>query len=86
MSFIAPNNLGNPNANFQATLSAATADNSGPTIIPHHPITCQSKLFYEEDGSFSCEHVTVPPDEPRTQRCLIHSIACLLIELAVEKY
>lgn len=65
---------------FQSNLAAATSD-SGQTYVPHHPITCQSELHFDEEGSFSCEHTTVPPDDSRTKRVLIHSLASLVIEL-----
>jgi hypothetical protein len=68
--------------NLQATLSAssAIASSEAPTI-PHHPITCTSALRYDDDGTFACEHSAVPPGDLRTQFCLDHSIALLLIEL-----
>lgn len=69
---------------LQATLSSASAQLNQPNFQPHHPITCQTTLRLEEDNSFSCEHVTVPPDDPRTQSCVIHSIAMLIIELAAK--
>lgn len=76
--------INNPTAQLQATLSAASADNSLPSVMPHSPITCSSKLFFYEDNSFGCEHVTVPPDDKRTQAILRHSIALLIIELAFQ--
>jgi hypothetical protein len=69
---------------LQSTISASTSADGGQ-YIPHHPITCTSKLFFEEDGSFGCEHTVVPPDDPRTAACLRHSIALMIIELAFEK-
>lgn len=69
-------------AQLQSTLSAASSTSDCP-IQPHHPITCTSKLYYEEDGTFCCEHASAPPDDPRTQQCVIHSVALLLIELAM---
>lgn len=68
--------------NLQATLSAASAVSSPPNYYPHHPICCQTELRLEEDNSFSCAHLTVPPDDPRTHSIIDHSIAMLLIELA----
>lgn len=68
--------------NLQATLSASSAMSppEGATI-PHHPITCGSVLRYDDDGRFACEHAAVPPGDVRTQYCVDHSIALLLIEL-----
>lgn len=73
---------------LQATLSSATAMHYPPeeTVLPHNPITCTSKLYYHEDGSFECEHSIAPPGDPRTQAALNHSMGCLLIELAYERY
>lgn len=68
--------------NLQATLSASSA--MGPPEglgIPHHPITCSTELRYDGDGTFACEHGAVPPGDIRTQFCVDHSIALLLIEL-----
>jgi hypothetical protein len=68
--------------NLQATLSLSSV--SGPeeqVVTPHHPITCSSSLRYEEDGSFACNHTAVPPGDRRTQSCLDHTIALLLLEL-----
>jgi hypothetical protein len=68
--------------NLQATLSASSAC-SVPVIVPHHPITCQSRLRLYHDGTFACDHAAVPEDDQRTQFCIDHSIALLLVELAV---
>lgn len=71
--------------NLQATLSAASA--VGPWdnfVLPHHPITCGGQLHYESDGTFRCEHAEAPPDDLRTQYCLDHTVALLLIELSRE--
>ena len=70
--------------NLQATLSSATATAGPrlPTVDPHHPITCASELRLEPDGTFACEHSEAPSGDPRTQFCLNHSVALLLIELA----
>lgn len=67
--------------NLQATLSAASAP-SAANYEPHHPICCQTTLRLEEDNSFSCDHLTVPADDPRTRSCIDHSVALLIIELA----
>jgi hypothetical protein len=68
--------------NMQATLSASSSG-VGEPISPHFPLTCatSSVLSLEEDGSLSCEHARVPAGDPRTQACIDHSIAILLIEL-----
>ena len=71
---------------LQQVISAATADNNLVSVIPHHPITCDSKLYFNDDNTFSCEHVTVPDDDKRTQMAIIHSIANLIIEEAVRKF
>jgi hypothetical protein len=74
---------GGGSVNFQATLSAVSAFSPLEAGCPHHPITCQSGLRYEEDGTFSCEHTSVPAGDVRTQFCIDHSMAVLLIELAM---
>jgi hypothetical protein len=68
-------------ANLQAALAASSA---GPQAAgaPHHPITCRSDLRYEPDGTFCCEHASVPPTDLRTRLCVAHSVAVLLLELA----
>jgi hypothetical protein len=71
--------------NLQATLSLSSA--TGPneaSVRPHHPITCSSPLRLEEDGTFACSHASVPPGDVRTQSCLDHSVALLLLELVQE--
>jgi hypothetical protein len=70
--------------NLQATLAGASAMNPlpGGTPILHHPISCQTELRLEEDGTFACEHAIAPPGDMRTQFCIDHSVALLLIELA----
>ena len=71
--------------NLQATLSLSSATGSDQaTVRPHHPITCASPLRYEEDGTFACGHAEVPPGDVRTQSCLDHTIALLLLELVAE--
>lgn len=74
-------NLG---VNLQATLSSTSV--SDTPYYPHHPITCTTKLRLEEDGTLACEHTSVPPTDSRTQACLNHSIAILLLELAGQRY
>ena len=70
--------------NLQATLSScsATADEAA-VIRPHHPITCTTDLRLEPDGSLLCDHAAAPADDQRTRSCLNHSLALLLIELAL---
>jgi hypothetical protein len=72
--------------NLQATLSSASATTNDQTPVarPHHPITCSSHLRLEPDGSFMCDHASVPADDQRTRFCVNHSLALLLIELAQE--
>ena len=69
---------------LQSTIAAATS--SSPTagsIYPHHPITCvNGELYYDEDGTFSCEHAKVPPDDQRANQAVTHSIALLIMEEA----
>lgn len=80
MNFIAHGTL-----NLQATLSASSATGPWETfVVPHHPITCGGDLRYDDDGCFHCEHATAPADDVRTQFCLDHSVALLLIELSAE--
>ena len=80
MNFVT--HVGDGSINLQATLSASSAMSPPEGLsIPHHPIPCTSDLRYDDDGSFACEHATVPPGDVRTQLCVDHSIALLLIEL-----
>jgi hypothetical protein len=74
---------GDGSVNLQATLSASSALSplEAPTS-PHHPITCPSQLAYDEDGTFACEHTEVGPGDVRTQLCIDHSVALLIIELS----
>ena len=71
--------------NLQATLSScsATGDEEA-TVRPHHPITCTSDLRLEPDGSLFCDHAEAPADDQRTRSCLNHSLALLLMELALD--
>lgn len=69
--------------NLQATLSASSAMSPAEgAAIPHHPITCTTTLAFTDEGAFSCEHAAAPPGDVRTQFCIDHSIALLLIELS----
>lgn len=52
--------------------------------MPHHPITCSTTLRFHDDGSLECDHATAKPDDIRTQHCVNHTVALLLIELAVK--
>ena len=65
---------------LQATLSSSSSG-TGEVLAPHHPITCSSSLRFEEDGTFACGHAAVPPGDIRTQSCLDHTVALLLLEL-----
>ena len=68
--------------NLQATLSASSTGTLGSAaVLPHHPITCDSCLRLEEDGRLACDHTAAPPGDHRTQQCIDHSVALLLIEL-----
>lgn len=66
---------------LQAVLSSTTSG-MATSVLPHHPIACTGSLSFDADGVFGCEHVKVPADDERTQACLNHSLACLLIEFA----
>ncbi len=66
---------------LQATLSSSSSG-TGDTLSPHHPITCNSGLRLEDDGSLCCDHTAAPPDDIRTQFCIDHSISLLLMELS----
>lgn len=77
-----PGMSGSGNSPLQTTIAAASVMNNS-VVLPHHPLTCPSELFYHEDGSFSCEHATAPPGDARTHQGVIHSVALLIIELAL---
>lgn len=68
--------------NLQSTLSTSSVVDQAEPVRPHHPITCPTELRLHEDGTFSCEHASVPPGDVRTQLCLDHTVALLLIELS----
>ena len=71
--------------NLQATLSLSSATGGDDNAVrPHHPITSASSLRYEDDGTFACGHASVPPGDVRTQSCVDHTIALLLLELVQE--
>lgn len=70
---------------LQSTVSAATSDvDRENQTIPHHPITCTGSLAYNDDGSLACDHAKTEAGDRRTQACAVHSIALMLIELAME--
>lgn len=70
---------------LQSTISAATSGiGELPPGVIHHPLTCIGKLYYDENGVFSCEHFEVPADDIRTKAGLIHSVALLIIEMGFE--
>jgi len=71
-------------ATLQATLSSASATGDEAAVQPHHPITCASSLRLEPDGSLLCDHAAAPADDGRTRSCLNHSLALLLMDLALE--
>ena len=72
--------------NLQATLSSSSAlgNDTATGVRPHHPITCNSTLRLEPDGSLACDHAEAPGDDQRTRVCVNHSLALLLIELALD--
>lgn len=71
--------------NLQATVASSSSMQT--SVSPHHPITCSTgDLRYYEDGSMSCQHAVTPAADERTQACVNHSIAILLLELARENY
>ncbi len=80
---VIPGMVGSGNTQLQSTIAAASSMGA-PEINPHHPITCQGPLYYDEDGTFRCNHATAPPDNHRTQQCVTHSIALLIIELGMK--
>jgi hypothetical protein len=71
--------------NLQATLSSSSVGAPPDEIVqPHHPITCSTDLRLEDDGTFACQHASAPSGDLRTRSCINHSVAMLLIELALE--
>ena len=68
---------------LQATLSSSSSG-TGEVLAPHHPITCNGALSFEDDGSLRCNHSQAPPGDIRTQFCIDHSISLLLMELSAE--
>lgn len=71
---------------LQSALSSGSASVGAPNMCPpgqpHHPITCQGDLRYEENGGFACPHAVAEPGDVRTQAALNQSAAMMLIELA----
>jgi hypothetical protein len=78
VTFIA--SAGASSINLQATLSTSSSGIGDPPPGPHHPLSCTSTLELGEDNSLACEHVRVPAGDLRTQACIDHSVAILLIE------
>ena len=74
--------------NLQATLSSATAEESlkGEIEGGHHPITCASTLYLDEDLTMRCEHSRAPASNPRNQAILDTSIAILIFQEAIKKF
>ena len=68
---------------LQATLSSSSSGTGDP-VAPHHPITCNSSLRFEGDGTLACDHSAAPPGDVRTQFCIDHSISLLLMELSAD--
>ena len=66
---------------LQATLSSSSSG-TGETLVPHHPITCNGHLRFEDDGSLCCDHTEAPPGKVRTQFSIDHSSSLLLMELS----
>jgi hypothetical protein len=79
---IIPGTINSGHPQLQSTIAAATAAKM-PDLQPHHPITCTSNIYYDEDGTFRCDHASAPPDDVRNNQCVTHSIALLLIEIAM---
>lgn len=81
------NGNGLSGSQLQSTISSATSGvGTLPEGVPHHPISCADKIYYDETGVFSCEHGEVPANDERTKAALIHSLALLLIEEAFLNY
>lgn len=76
--------------NLQATL-AANSSTAGPQQelieagLPHHPITCNTELTYDEEGRIGCTHGQMLDEDSRTKAAVIHSIVILLFELLAEQ-
>jgi hypothetical protein len=70
---------------IQSALASETTGTRWSATVPHHPITCRGPLWFYDDGRFACEHVTVPPDDPRTRAALDQTVAVLLLELAARE-
>ena len=74
--------IGHKNSSIQCALASETTGSRWPPTVPHHPITCRGPLWFYDDDRLACEHVTVPPDDPRTKAALVQTVAVLLLELA----
>lgn len=83
MTNLLPGMVGMSAPQLQTTIAASTSTNDS-TVVPHHPITCSGNIFYDEDGTFRCDHASAPPDNLRSKQCVTHSIALLIIELALQ--
>lgn len=71
-------------AELQAILSASSAFiDAADSVRPHHPVTCDGDLRYD-DGALACDHAETGPDDLRTRFCLHYSVSLLLIELVNE--
>lgn len=76
----------NGGVNLQATLSASSSSAHSEVAGKHHPITCTAaELEFDEDG-LRCPHASAPAGDQRTQDCVDHSVAILLIEMAVARF
>ena len=49
-------------------------------------ITCACTLQLERDGSLQCDHSAAPPGDARTQCCIDHSVALLMMVGRLELY
>lgn len=76
---------GTAGINLQSTLSGASSAVGSVVDGKHHPITCADELEFDDDG-LRCPHASVPADDQRTQDCVDHSVAILLLELARQRF
>lgn len=73
-----------PGLPLQPRLWLGSTDGAAPRS-PHHPTACTGPLRFEEDGALRCDHSVAGPGDARTQCCIDHSIAWLLMELAAAR-